>query len=1021
MTRIYSVLILSLAMNLSLAQNSDNELELILPIGHTSEIDFISWSSDQSKIITAGRDNCIVVWDINTGNPIVRAQADFQEYGWQRLRFTHDIELVQIPINGKYKWLKVNENKYVDKSEIPDFDNLIIKEIYRRFSDFENPLRFSADSGCWIANGQNMSEKVNSPRGDGFFKVNQIEKSHGNKKWGWFGREIEYIPQGAKNKKWKLKVKDKINHAVWSPKGEYIVVFSRVPNKPTFPIVINVSTGEIHNILKGKASGGFDLAYSKINNSVVACYLDGTARIWDLYSGKIKKTINCSYAHPTISSSWSENQNYFVVSSHDSISIYTKKGEYFQSYYHDRYIWNVDFLNNCDELLFSDAGSDFEENSVDFYSINLKTGTRQEFKGGHKLAFDPMNGGRAITSLVSNNHGSYIASGDRNGKMCVWAKIPEKKNKFEVIKEFDCGEGPVMGIFFVENKMVISATVSGTIKIWDIVDGNLKTEFTQASEIPTSIYLDKSNNELIINYFSGLTEIRNFSSLEVLKSYSNYSFSGLAVDIENKLLISRNFAEIQLSNIETGNLIASFISIDTTDYVTIIEDNYYYASPGAVNYLQFKVDNNTYYYDQFDLKLNRPDLVIKRLDPNNTSLIDAYHSAYTKRLKKLGFTEEMLKDDYYLPEIEIENFEEIPQLHNQGSIELDLKLHDSKYKLDRINVWVNDVAIYGTVGISLRDKDVQEYQTKIEVFLAKGKNKVQVSVLNQAGAESYKETFEIECTVGKDKPDLYLITIGESEYQQSDFNLTYAAKDAQDMVKLFEKNKFYKEVFSKTLINDQVTRENVLALRSFLEQADINDEVMIFIAGHGVLEANLDYYFATYDMDFMNPAERGLAYDDLESLLDGIKPLKKTLLIDACHSGEIDKEEVELAEADIEEEDEIQFRVVGSTASPKLGVQNTSELTKSLFTDLRKGTGATVISSAGGMEFAIEGDEWNNGLFTYCFINGIKSKEADINNDGEIWLSEIQQYVSQQVYELSGGRQQPTSRIENQTVDFRVW
>jgi hypothetical protein len=450
-------------------------------------------------------------------------------------------------------------------------------------------------------------------------------------------------------------------------------------------------------------------------------------------------------------------------------------------------------------------------------------------------------------------------------------------------------------------------------------------------------------------------------------------------------------------------------------------DRYYMSGFGAEEFLYFQKGLKTYKFEQFDLKYNRPDIILDRLGYADSSLVEAYHQAYKKRLKKMGFTEDMLEDDFHLPEIEIENFEEMPQLHDQGSIELDLKLKDSKYKLDRINVWVNDVAIYGTDGISLRDKNVQEYQTKLEVFLAKGKNKVQLSVLNQAGAESYKETFELECTAGKDQADLYLITIGESEFQQADFNLTYASKDAQDMASLFEKSKVYKNVHTKTLINEQVTKENVMALKSFIEKADINDEVMIFIAGHGVLDAQLDYYFATYDMDFQQPQERGLAYEELESLLDGIKPLKKTLLIDACHSGEIDKDEVQLAEADNGEEGDVQFRAVGNTATPKLGVQNTSELTKSLFTDLRKGTGATVISSAGGMEFAMEGDEWNNGLFTYCLIKGIQSKAADLNGDKEIWLSEIQQYVSEQVFELSGGRQHPTSRIENQTVDFRVW
>jgi len=100
---------------------------------------------------------------------------------------------------------------------------------------------------------------------------------------------------------------------------------------------------------------------------------------------------------------------------------------------------------------------------------------------------------------------------------------------------------------------------------------------------------------------------------------------------------------------------------------------------------------------------------------------------------------------------------------------------------------------------------------------------------------------------------------------------------------------------------------------------------MIFIAGHGVLDAELDYYFASYDMDFNNPSQRGIAYEDLEGLLDGIKPLKKALLIDACHSGEIDKEEVELLATNEVQKGEVQFRAVGNTLKPKLGMQNTSD------------------------------------------------------------------------------------------------
>src|SRR5690606_36618166 len=124
-----------------------------------------------------------------------------------------------------------------------------------------------------------------------------------------------------------------------------------------------------------------------------------------------------------------------------------------------------------------------------------------------------------------------------------------------------------------------------------------------------------------------------------------------------------------------------------------------------------------------------------------------------------------------------------------------------------------------------------------------------------AGAESYKESFSVVCNKGKEIPDLYMITIGVSEYQDSRYNLKYAAKDAQDMVQVFENSKMYGEIYTKTLVNQEVNIENIAQLNSFLEKADINDQVIVFVAGHGVLDANFDYYFASYDMDFSNPSQ----------------------------------------------------------------------------------------------------------------------------------------------------------------------
>jgi uncharacterized caspase-like protein len=104
-----------------------------------------------------------------------------------------------------------------------------------------------------------------------------------------------------------------------------------------------------------------------------------------------------------------------------------------------------------------------------------------------------------------------------------------------------------------------------------------------------------------------------------------------------------------------------------------------------------------------------------------------------------------------------------------------------------------------------------------------------------------------------------------------------------------------------------------------------------------------------------------------------------------------------------------------------LGLQNSFELMQQLFADLNKGTGAMVISSAGGAEYAFESPTWNNGVFTYSLLEGVKTKNADKNKDGQIMVSELRDYVIDKVQNLTEGKQRPTSRKENLEFDFKVW
>jgi len=398
----------------------------------------------------------------------------------------------------------------------------------------------------------------------------------------------------------------------------------------------------------------------------------------------------------------------------------------------------------------------------------------------------------------------------------------------------------------------------------------------------------------------------------------------------------------------------------------------------------------------------------------------------------MNFTEDMFATDFHVPEIEIVNKDSIQLTTNIEQLPIQIKVSDSKYNLDRINVWVNGVPLYGANGINLRSSKIATILKNLPITLSRGENKIEVSALNEKGAESLKETVFVKysptnvASLNLPTSDLYLITIGASEYQQSKFNLTYAAKDAMDLTDLITEQKSkYKSIHTIQILNKNVTKENIVRLKDSLLQSYVDDVVIVFYAGHGLLDENLDYYLATYSINMKKPAENGLLYDDLENLLDGIPARKKLLMIDACHSGEVDKEEeLVLADASTEQRN-IVFR--GDTTmrsfKPTLDIsyKNSFELMKELFADLRRGTGAVVISSAGGGEYAYEGADWKNGVFTYSLLEGLKSGNADTNKDGEILVSELRDYVFNQVSKLTSGKQNPTTRRDNLDYDFRVW
>src|SRR5690554_1009588 len=526
------------------------------------------------------------------------------------------------------------------------------------------------------------------------------------------------------------------------------------------------------------------------------------------------------------------------------------------------------------------------------------------------------------------------------------------------------------------------------------------------------------------DYMVGFDE--NSGYIENLKTNEIQKFniqSNLINDVDASL---RNYIGIALKNGEfriidaaNGKLLATFIGEGESTLIKT-EENFYKVDKEGFDLVSFRVGRNAYPFEQFDAYYNRPDLVLKSLKCPDGEYIDLYRQAHDRRLAKLNLTGSKTPDFAALPQLTIQNKSALPYTQDASTINLKINAISKTHALKQIKITINNVPIF-TKSITGKS-----YEGEIPLELIGGVNKINVFAIDDKNQESLAESISVNCT-RSDKPNLFLITVGTSKYKDSRFSLNYAAKDAKDLNALFEgptESSIYGTVKTYILTDEEVKKEAFGKLKLFLKEAGRNDQVIFYIAGHGVLDKEYAYYYGTYDINFLQPGTRGLAYANLEDILSGIDAVKKLLIMDTCHSGEVSEDEVMLADNNEEDLgfDDVTFRAVGPNLREGSDTKaSAGKMARLLFADIRKGTGATVISSAGGVEFAMEGADWKNGLFTYCLLNGLTNRTADLNKDGVVMLSELQNYLINKVGRLSHGRQVPTTRVQNIRLDYPVW
>ena len=747
--------------------------------------------------------------------------------------------------------------------------------------------------------------------------------------------------------------KGEVMYSEFSPDGQKVLTVSRDATARIWD-----NRGNPLQVLQGHKALIFRGEFSPDGARVVTASNDSTAKVWDAASGRLLLDLR-GHKDQVWNAHFSSDGKKLVTASKDGTAMLwdAAGNKLFVLDYRQGLVSDAVFSPDNSMVLLT---GEFNEPVL----YDAATGKGVLVLDGHKA--------HVYTAAFSHD-GKMIYTGARDGTAGLWSTVSKG-----FIRELKGHNNQITAAQFTgDDKTLVTTSQDRKTLVWSVETG------------------------AVVNTFTGHTDfIRTVA---------------LSPDEKSILTVSEDNTIKQWS-LGKKQLEYTRVELDATDYLVYTPAGYYASSPDASKKLHYVTNEmQVITFDQLDLRYNRPDLVLSSFDNPEPSLIQSYHKAWQKRVRKLGVDTAQFGTGYLAPQAAIVNLATIAFEQSKPTITLQLAASDSLSVLQRYNVWVNDVPLFGMKGKTIAS--LKKFQTTENIRLSNGLNRIEFSVVNANGTESLRKPLMVQyrpaaAIAGK----VYFIGIGLNQYADSQFNLTWSVKDIRDMA-LALKAHYGEDITIDTLFDARVSREAVLRLRQKLLTLTENDKVIVSYSGHGILSKDLDYFLSTYAINFQDPAAGGLAYDELESLMDGIRPRKKLMLIDACHSGEVDKEEfgkIEAARTALNANGVSARSSIKVVPKKNLGMTNSFELMQQLFANVRRGTGATIISAAGAMQYAQERGELKNGVFTYCILDAFK-------NNNTLTVSQLKKIVTEKVPALTNGLQKPTSRNETVNADWQVW
>lgn len=923
--------------------------------GHTGNIRFVDISPDESRAITTSLDNTRIIWDLQTGRKLSTIKDP--EMPGRLIKFSPD-------------------NRH-----------------FITVAGDQAPVLWQAQAGRLVKNFSKMPEA---------FSWGAIRSAR-------FTPDGEYVLctyTGSILKIWEVRTGEIVKTFKWENAPVDSMQIS-----PDCNYLLSSSTNRICVLWDIKTGAQLIPYWGNTNRARYASFNnDGTrivtvsskhANIWDASSYQILYSLR---GHTGLISKaiFSPDGNWLITAASDStIKVW--------STWLQALLLNVNI--GCDEVI--NFGFDSANDRLIAACINnraLEFGTFDPAKHDFGLLKEHKDVSIIKEISLSNGSQSIIDSATAPRNLAIYSPdgrqivlpgrdgvgaIAYDKNSGNFLYALNDNSFILDADFSSDGKMILTASSAGTPKLWFVAgDNEFREPFMtlkgHKGSVNSAVF--SKNGKWAVTASRDKTariwDLRSGNTIQTLVGHTAEVLFATFDPAGKRVITSSLDATYKIWNAESGKLLLTLVQLDSADYLLRGANGYYHSTGRADKLVHYVTkDLQVISFDQLDVRLNRPDKVLESVESTDTALINAYRMAYYERMRNLNIDTASFTDSYNFPEADIINRDTIGINSDNQELRLSLKALDQQAPLSRYNVWINGVPVFGQNGVSLINKKSKEFSRTIKVKLSVGINRIEFSVTNVQGAESYRQplfvTYQPQVTSVE---KVYFVGIGINRFSNGVYPLEWCINDIKALAKKLKEKLGDRLVIVDTLFNQRVTTGNIRRLKPVLQAISVNDQLIVAYAGHGLFSLDSRYFLSGYDIDFEKPEEKGIPYTELENLMDSIPSRKKLLLLDACNSGE----------------------------KIKLGSENSFALMKQLFVNVKKGTGAVVIAAAQGYQSALESNKRQHGVFTHSVLEAFE-------NYGSLNVSALGKLVEARVVLLTDGRQQPTTRSQPLDADWKIW